>query len=393
MPSPFRFHSSKALPRSVSATSIYPSSIKCTGEIMPSLEPCLYYPFQCQDQEAPRMTWHSLQRARELASGLATVPASLSTNIHLRNFGQVLEKSPPLLAVWGPRLPRAVGSLRRARASTGNLRWQGEPRQARPSRPLIPGTRACGAPERAGDGCPGLTLHSPRLAPERIPRSSRPALLPVLPASAPARCGSGPGRQGPLLAAPGAPPRPPPPAPRPFPGRRSRYAAELGAGARARGRSGRRRGARRRRGLRGLRARAGPARAAMATRKAGSRLETEIERCRTECQWERIPELVKQLSAKLIANGTLGCTGAAGPRRPPGLGPRRGARAGARPGGEAQAARCARGQALGERGVLRSRGVLLGRRAVAAPQSPGVQGREDHRPRRPGARPWWLPRS
>lgn len=42
----------------------------------------------------------------------------------------------------------------------------------------------------------------------------------------------------------------------------------------------------------------------MATRKAGSRLETEIERCRSEAQWERIPELVKQLSAKLIANGT-----------------------------------------------------------------------------------------
>lgn len=41
----------------------------------------------------------------------------------------------------------------------------------------------------------------------------------------------------------------------------------------------------------------------MATKKAGSRLETEIERCRSECQWERIPELVKQLSAKLIANG------------------------------------------------------------------------------------------
>ncbi|KAK2541159.1 Ttc7b [Columba guinea] len=40
----------------------------------------------------------------------------------------------------------------------------------------------------------------------------------------------------------------------------------------------------------------------MATKKAGSRLETEIERCRSECQWERIPELVKQLSAKLIAN-------------------------------------------------------------------------------------------
>lgn len=88
----------------------------------------------------------------------------------------------------------------------------------------------------------------------------------------------------------------------------------------------------------------------MATRKAGSRLETEIERCRTECQWERIPELVKQLSAKLIANGTLGRTGAAGPRRPPGLGPRRGARAGARPGGEAQAARCARARPLGNAG-------------------------------------------
>ncbi|XP_062945020.1 tetratricopeptide repeat protein 7B isoform X3 [Cynocephalus volans] len=43
----------------------------------------------------------------------------------------------------------------------------------------------------------------------------------------------------------------------------------------------------------------------MATKKAGSRLETEIERCRSEGQWERIPELVKQLSAKLIANEFL----------------------------------------------------------------------------------------
>ncbi|XP_054985781.1 tetratricopeptide repeat protein 7B isoform X6 [Sorex araneus] len=43
----------------------------------------------------------------------------------------------------------------------------------------------------------------------------------------------------------------------------------------------------------------------MATRKAGSRLETEIERCRSEGQWERIPELVKQLSAKLIANDDM----------------------------------------------------------------------------------------
>ncbi|XP_074852737.1 tetratricopeptide repeat protein 7B isoform X3 [Carettochelys insculpta] len=43
----------------------------------------------------------------------------------------------------------------------------------------------------------------------------------------------------------------------------------------------------------------------MATKKAGSRLETEIERCRSECQWERIPELVKQLSAKLIANDDM----------------------------------------------------------------------------------------
>ncbi|XP_062945019.1 tetratricopeptide repeat protein 7B isoform X2 [Cynocephalus volans] len=43
----------------------------------------------------------------------------------------------------------------------------------------------------------------------------------------------------------------------------------------------------------------------MATKKAGSRLETEIERCRSEGQWERIPELVKQLSAKLIANDDM----------------------------------------------------------------------------------------
>ncbi|XP_034274204.1 tetratricopeptide repeat protein 7B isoform X1 [Pantherophis guttatus] len=43
----------------------------------------------------------------------------------------------------------------------------------------------------------------------------------------------------------------------------------------------------------------------MATKKGGSRLESEIERCRSECQWERIPELVKQLSAKLIANDDM----------------------------------------------------------------------------------------
>ncbi|XP_078516180.1 tetratricopeptide repeat protein 7B isoform X1 [Lissotriton helveticus] len=43
----------------------------------------------------------------------------------------------------------------------------------------------------------------------------------------------------------------------------------------------------------------------MATKKAGSRLEIEIERCRCECQWDKIPELVKQLSAKLIANDDM----------------------------------------------------------------------------------------
>uniref|UniRef100_A0A7N6FD67 Tetratricopeptide repeat protein 7B n=1 Tax=Anabas testudineus TaxID=64144 RepID=A0A7N6FD67_ANATE len=37
--------------------------------------------------------------------------------------------------------------------------------------------------------------------------------------------------------------------------------------------------------------------------KSGSRLETEIERCRSENQWDKIPELVRQLSAKLISNG------------------------------------------------------------------------------------------
>uniref|UniRef100_A0A8C7XUY6 Tetratricopeptide repeat domain 7B n=1 Tax=Oryzias sinensis TaxID=183150 RepID=A0A8C7XUY6_9TELE len=41
----------------------------------------------------------------------------------------------------------------------------------------------------------------------------------------------------------------------------------------------------------------------MTTRKSGSRLETEIERCRSEGQWDKIPELVRQLSAKLISNG------------------------------------------------------------------------------------------
>lgn len=105
----------------------------------------------------------------------------------------------------------------------------------------------------------------------------------------------------------------------------------------------------------------------MATRKAGSRLETEIERCRSECQWERIPELVKQLSAKLIANGTRGRTGACGAAaafgaRPEAPGASRGA-AGRRGAGRAVRA----GQALGERGVLRSRGLQLGGRALSEP--------------------------
>ncbi|TMS21577.1 Tetratricopeptide repeat protein 7B [Larimichthys crocea] len=43
----------------------------------------------------------------------------------------------------------------------------------------------------------------------------------------------------------------------------------------------------------------------MTARKSGSRLETEIERCRSESQWDKIPELVRQLSAKLISNGLL----------------------------------------------------------------------------------------
>ncbi|KAG7262342.1 hypothetical protein CRUP_034324 [Coryphaenoides rupestris] len=44
----------------------------------------------------------------------------------------------------------------------------------------------------------------------------------------------------------------------------------------------------------------------MTARKSGSRLETEIERCRSECQWDKIPELVRQLSAKLISNDDMG---------------------------------------------------------------------------------------
>ncbi|XP_066463662.1 tetratricopeptide repeat protein 7B isoform X3 [Eleutherodactylus coqui] len=43
----------------------------------------------------------------------------------------------------------------------------------------------------------------------------------------------------------------------------------------------------------------------MAAKKAGSRLEVEIERSRSECQWDRIHELVKQLSAKLISNDDM----------------------------------------------------------------------------------------
>ncbi|XP_075470667.1 tetratricopeptide repeat protein 7B isoform X3 [Ascaphus truei] len=43
----------------------------------------------------------------------------------------------------------------------------------------------------------------------------------------------------------------------------------------------------------------------MAAKKTGSRLELEIERCRSDCQWERISELVKQLSAKLISNDDM----------------------------------------------------------------------------------------
>ncbi|XP_054652306.1 tetratricopeptide repeat protein 7B isoform X3 [Dunckerocampus dactyliophorus] len=44
----------------------------------------------------------------------------------------------------------------------------------------------------------------------------------------------------------------------------------------------------------------------MTAKKSGSRLETEIERCRSEGQWDKIPELVRQLSAKLISNDDLG---------------------------------------------------------------------------------------
>ncbi|XP_007575962.2 tetratricopeptide repeat protein 7B isoform X2 [Poecilia formosa] len=44
----------------------------------------------------------------------------------------------------------------------------------------------------------------------------------------------------------------------------------------------------------------------MTARKSGSRLETEIERCRSEGQWDKIPELVRQLPAKLISNDDLG---------------------------------------------------------------------------------------
>ncbi|MGH0170338.1 UNVERIFIED_CONTAM: hypothetical protein FKN15_059352 [Acipenser sinensis] len=43
----------------------------------------------------------------------------------------------------------------------------------------------------------------------------------------------------------------------------------------------------------------------MTAKKSGSRLETEIERCRSEGQWDRIPELIRQLSVKLIANDDL----------------------------------------------------------------------------------------
>ncbi|XP_016297615.1 tetratricopeptide repeat protein 7B-like isoform X3 [Sinocyclocheilus anshuiensis] len=44
----------------------------------------------------------------------------------------------------------------------------------------------------------------------------------------------------------------------------------------------------------------------MTARKSGSRLETEIERCRSEGQWDKLAELVRQMSAKLISNDDLG---------------------------------------------------------------------------------------
>ncbi|XP_058254938.1 tetratricopeptide repeat protein 7B isoform X2 [Hemibagrus wyckioides] len=44
----------------------------------------------------------------------------------------------------------------------------------------------------------------------------------------------------------------------------------------------------------------------MTARKSGSRIETEIERCRSEGQWDKIPELVRQLSAKLISTDDVG---------------------------------------------------------------------------------------
>ncbi|XP_062863527.1 tetratricopeptide repeat protein 7B isoform X1 [Trichomycterus rosablanca] len=44
----------------------------------------------------------------------------------------------------------------------------------------------------------------------------------------------------------------------------------------------------------------------MTARKSGSRLETEIERVRSEGQWEKIPELVRQINAKPLSTDDMG---------------------------------------------------------------------------------------
>lgn len=116
----------------------------------------------------------------------------------------------------------------------------------------------------------------------------------------------------------------------------------------------------------------------MATKKAGSRLETEIERCRSECQWERIPELVKQLSAKLIANGAgPGGGGRAGPggagRQAAAEGPRRGRRRRVRQVQPAWGLRVpGSGGARGRRRVLREPPSTVGRAGGVAIRFPAA---------------------
>lgn len=112
----------------------------------------------------------------------------------------------------------------------------------------------------------------------------------------------------------------------------------------------------------------GGGQAAMATRKAGSRLETEIERCRSESQWERIPSW--RGSCRPSSSPTVGATGLRRSRpNPAARGARRRGRARGRASGPGWGARSAGDPRPSLGGGARARGPGAGR----APGRVGVR--------------------